>query len=358
MNKKILSNKKLLRKIGFIVIGVLFLLIIGVVVVNAQKVRPVDKNNTETVIFKVESGAQPLDVTNNLYEEELIRNADTFYEYFLNDPSRGLFANNYELSQSMSSEEIFNIITSPESNVNMDDVNKLLIYEGEGIQEISKEVADVLDIKQKKVLDYWADPGNLSTWIEQYSVLTEDILNEDIIYPLEGYLYPATYIISDDETLETLTVEILNTTQEQYSPYIGQEYKNGYSFHEVLSLASIVERETIHDIDRPKVSQVFYNRIDKGMPLQSDITVLYGMGEHKEIVTYEDLEYVSPYNTYMYEGIPPSPISSVSAKALEATIFPEENDYLYFFAKKNSGEILYSETLEKHEEVSAKYAWE
>ncbi len=152
---------------------------------------------------------------------------------------------------------------------------------------------------------------------------------------------------------------MLNASEANYKELFGSKGpKEGFTFHDYLTLASIVERETMHAEDRAKVAGVFYNRIEENMPLQSDITVLYAKGEHKSLVTYDDLEYNSPYNTYKVDGLPPGPISSVSLASLEAVYKPDNNDYLYFFAKQDTGEVLYAKTLEEHEKNSKEFAWE
>ena len=127
------------------------------------------------------------------------------------------------------------------------------------------------------------------------------------------------------------------------------------TFHEVLTLASIVEREGITDEDRALIAGVFLNRINEGMPLQSDITVLYALGEHKELVTYSDLETDSPYNLYMYSGLAPGPFNSPSLSSIMAVIYPTYSDYYYFVAVLDTQEIYYSSNIEDHDALVEEY---
>lgn len=351
------NNRQKIRLLLIVIIVILIIFILLIAIFKNNKGKPVDAKSQEIIIYEVKEGEDALTLSQGLKSSGIIKDSDYFYELYL-EKSGTVYANFYSLSPSMSAQEVYEILNSPSSNVDPNQINSLLIYEGETVPEIAQTVAQTLNEKEEEVISYWANKNNLNSWIAEYEVLTEDILDPKIMYPLEGYLYPATYQISEDETLKTLTTKILETTEEQYSKYIKQEYKKSYTFHQILTLASIVERETMHKEDKPKVAQVFYNRIEQGMPLQSDITVLYAKGEYKADVLYEDLEYQSPYNTYLNSGLPPSPISSVSIESLDGAINPQDNNYIYFFAKQDTGEILYSETYEEHLEISEKNAWE
>lgn len=118
--------------------------------------------------------------------------------------------------------------------------------------------------------------------------------------------------------------------------------------HETLTLASYIEREGVTDEDRKKIASVFYNRLELDMPLQTDPSVAYALGEHREFTTYSDLEVDSPYNTYRYNGMGAGPINSPSASAIEAAVEPADTDYLYFLANIQTGEIFYSTNYEDH----------
>lgn len=343
-----------------ILIGILAVIIVVAVLVAVFFFRkddynlPVDPSGA-SVTYTVEEGSTPQVIASDLEEKKIIRSAD-FLEGLFVESNGVIYVNKYEVSPAQTTKEIYEIITNPISNVT--DGNALTIYEGEQINQIADAVSSQLDMSASEVLGYWNAKNTISELSGKYSILDNKALsNTELVNPLEGYLYPATYEIDDDETLESLTNKILDTSQENYGKYASQKNKSGLSFQDSLALASIVERETMTDDDKYKVAGVFYNRLDQNMKLQSDITVLYGKGEHKEIVTYEDLEYDSPYNTYMYEGIPPGAIASPSLTAVDAVYNADNNDYLYFFAKQDTGEVLYSKTLEEHEKISEEYAW-
>ena len=132
--------------------------------------------------------------------------------------------------------------------------------------------------------------------------------------------------------------------------YRGLGEEKGLSVHELLTMASLIEEEATQQVDRAKISSVFYNRIETGMPLQTDPTVLYAHGEHKDRVYYKDLEVESPYNTYLHKGLPPGPIANAGTTSLEAAVNPEETDLLYFLATPE-GQVLFSRTLEEHNKL-------
>lgn len=307
------------------------------------------------IYYTVSEGETVESIASDLYLEKIIKDENSFYKLAIKKNVQ-LFANvSYHLNDSMSYKEILKTIASPTANFKGD---SLLVFEGEQTSQIAEGLTQYVDMSVEEILSYWKDKENLKKWIEEYDVLTDEVLNEKIINPLEGYLFPATYVIYEGETLEEITQDMLNASETYYKQYYEDVSGKEYTFHEYLTLASIVERESKLDVDRPKIAGVFYNRINSNMPLQSDITVLYAKDEQKALVTYEDLEYDSYYNTYQYTGLTPGPISSVSIKALDAVFNPEKNDYLYFFAKQDTGEVLYAETLEEHEANSQKYAWE
>lgn len=345
------KNKKLLILTSVVVIA-----LISFILIFFNQGKAVSHFDNEPVIFTVESGSGPTVIVNDLKEQDLIRNESYAIKY-IEDNELMFYPNSYEINKSMSTSEILNIVANPKSN---SDYGKLVLYEGTTVVKTADaiEVATKGDITSKEMIKLWSDVDYLETLIDEYWFLTDEILNEEIMYPLEGYLAPATYSIPKNATPEEVTTMILDNTAAELAPYEGMTYPNDYTLHQVLTFASIVERETITVEDKYLVSGVFYNRINQDMPLQSDITVLYALEEHKELVTYDDLEVDSPYNTYLHSGLPPGPIASPSEDSIDATINPTTNNYLYFFATQDTGEVIYSETYEQHLIVSEENAWE
>lgn len=151
-------------------------------------------------------------------------------------------------------------------------------------------------------------------------------------YDLEGFLFPDTYHFDKDSTPKVVINTMLKRFEEVFKNTVnelGVEVKED-NIDEIITMASIVEREIIHDDERPKAASVFYNRLNVGMPLQSCATVIYSLGTHKEVLYYSDLEVESQYNTYKYSGLPIGPISSPGKESIKAALKPSNTDYLYF----------------------------
>lgn len=319
------------------------------------------KNRSETYtsttqeVFTIESGETKDVILQNLYNEKLL-DSRIYAQLDIRKNNYEFYAGDFGLSQSMTDNEVLSIISNPKSNI--DTSREFLITEGATLYEIAADLAEftVANDTQAEILAYWSDPKVLNQIIANYDFVTEDILNPNILYPLEGYFFPATYKLADDATLESITSVFLDTMELKLSEI---DFSNStLSTHQILTLASIVERETLLDEDKPIAAGVFFNRLEQDMPLQSDITVLYAKQEHKEQVLYEDLEFESPYNTYLNKGLPPGPISTVSSASIDAVANPDNNNYLYFFADQATGKLYFSETLEEHQAISSEYAWD
>ncbi len=166
---------------------------------------------------------------------------------------------------------------------------------------------------------------------------------------LEGYLFPSTYRLPPGTGAEKAIRAMLTATYKQvYLPLKEQIEARQLDLHTVLTIASMVEKEVYHDDERPKVASVIFNRLERGMPLQIDATVLYGMGVWKKRVLYRDLKHPSPYNTYLHKGLPPGPIASPGLASIRAVLNPAETDYLYYVANPATLYHHFSRTYEEH----------
>ncbi len=171
----------------------------------------------------------------------------------------------------------------------------------------------------------------------------------------EGYLFPATYNMTRGETAEHLVGRMTDHFEKMYSTIgAGTLHAGGMSRHEVITLASMIEKEAVIPSERPLISSVFHNRLRLGMRLQSDPTAVYGARAFGGTVTKEDILRPSPYNTYLNPGLPPGPIGNPGADALRAALNPAETTYLYFVARQD-GTHQFSRTLEEHNQSVRKY---
>ena len=165
---------------------------------------------------------------------------------------------------------------------------------------------------------------------------------------MEGFLFPNTYFLLPQMSES----EVINVMKEEFDKFWTKEKQErlqqiNKSKRDVIILASIVEKEAVADSERPIIAGVFLNRLAKGMRLESCSTVLYAMGINKERLSFEDLKFDSPYNTYRYKGLPPGPICNPGAKAIDAVLYPQVTDSLYFVSKGN-GTHYFSSTFEQH----------
>jgi len=180
-------------------------------------------------------------------------------------------------------------------------------------------------------------------------------LAEDVRYPLEGYLFPATYPFFEEKpSIETVVTTMLDATSDNITPYFAFLESKEKTVHWLLTFASLLEREATAKTDRETIASVFYNRMDEGMPLQTDPTVLYALGEHKDRVLYSDLEVQDPYNTYVHTGLPPGPIANAGRSSIEAVVDPSITDYFYFLAD-SEGKNHFSKTYDEHLKKKAEH---
>ncbi|MFH0067787.1 endolytic transglycosylase MltG [Peribacillus sp. NPDC056705] len=352
------GEAKLVRKIIMITIASLILLIgivglVGFLYINSA-MKPVDPDDDTIKKVKIPIGSSVNGISTLLEEQGIIKDARVFKYYIKFRNESGFQAGEYKLSPSM---PIKDIVTSIKTGKLMKEAAmKITIPEGKQLSQIADIIAVKTGEDPKKVFKKLNDKKFVNSMQEKFpQLLTSEIENEKVLYPLEGYLFPATYDFYEEKpTLESIVIEMLKKTEETLQAYESQMDKNGYSVHQMLTFASLVEEEATAQVDRGKIASVFYNRIEEDMPLQTDPTVLYAKGSHKSRVYYKDLEVKSPYNTYKHKGLPPGPIANAGTTSIDAVLKPEKTDYLYFLATPE-GEVLYSKTLDDHNNKKAEH---
>ena len=171
---------------------------------------------------------------------------------------------------------------------------------------------------------------------------------------VEGYLYPATYNLTRGGSEERLLEQMVGQFNKNYAGIKWGEGTDRLSQHEIITVASMIEKEAVTAGEKPLIASVFYNRLRIGMPLQSDPTAVYGVRAFTGKVSKGDIQHASPYNTYMNKGLPPGPIGNPGRDAIQAAINPAATDYLYFVARQD-GTHYFSRTLEEHNRAVARY---
>ena len=187
--------------------------------------------------------------------------------------------------------------------------------------------------------------------MKYYKFLDKKIL-ETLASPLEGYIYPDTYFLDPaDFKPEDLIYLTLDNFEKKITELPKSQSK--YSFHQIITMASIIENEVRNFSDRKMVSGILWKRLENAWPLGADATLLYITNDRK--ITSEDLEIDSPYNTRKYAGLPPGPVSNPSIESITAAIFPEQSNYWFYLTTLDTGEVIYAETNEEHNANRKKY---
>lgn len=310
--------------------------------------RPPSSSDTP-VRVTIASGMRASRVADQLEQSGLIRNAFLFsiWMKYKNEGSR-FQAGEYEMKPGMTREEIVAKLDAGDTVAAA--TIKFTIPEGFTAGQIADRLVKEAGIDRDKFLKAMSSPSvlNASMWTKQIP------LNASMKYPLEGYLFPETYEMKKGSTEE----ELINRMVAELDRKLGQLPEDwqqtmedrGLTLHQLLTIASLVEREVVLDDERSKVASVIENRMKKKMPLQIDATIQYALGKQKEKLTTDDLKVDSPYNTYLHAGLPPGPIASPSLKSIEAALYPEDTDYLYYVTKKDgSNQHLFATTYKQHQ---------
>ena len=317
--------------------------------------QPVDTAQTELVSFEIEQGASVKEVSKALEKEGIIRNSKLFNFYLKFKNVSGFKSGLYHVSKSMTLDEIIAELSGQGKDKDQN-ATKVLIREGEQLTEIAKEVEKSTKYSAEDFMAKVQDEDFLRYLVQKFpKLLTQSYNGYQVKYVLEGYLFPATYDMNDSKTLQMLITEMVAKTDEVMSKYYDKILASDYTLQEIMAMASLIEKEGFKLEDRKKISSVFHNRIKENMKLQTDVSVQYALGEHKEALSLEDLEVDSPYNLYQNYGVGPGPYNSPSEDAIVAAMEPEKTDYLYFLADIHTKEIYYAKTYEEHLELKAKY---
>lgn len=294
------------------------------------------QNKTEHLVV-IPKGASTTKIATILKTDKLIKNVEVFKIYCKLNKLDGKFkAGKFSINQSMTTPEIAKKIISGNAKYG---IVKITIPEGYELRMMAKKFeesglcssADFLKAANSKDYDF---------------AFVRDMPKRK--NQLEGYLFPDTYEFYKDVTPEQIVNRMLNRFAEVYNNnYKTQAEKRKLTTDQVIIMASIIEREAKMDNERKTVSSVFYNRIKKGIRLQSCATVQYILKERKAVLTFKDTHIASPYNTYQNDGLPPGPIASPGLKSIEAALYPDKTDYLYFVAR-NDGTSVFTKTYAEH----------
>lgn len=242
-------------------------------------------------------------------------------------------ANTYILNRSMTLTQIMAVIDR--SDFEYISKESIEVKDGARLTQVAESMAEQLPFTADEILATWSDEAYLKTLIDKYWFLTSAILDDDVMNPLEGYLYADTYMLTtDNASIEEFTEMCLDRMDEELTERRDAIEASGFSVHEFLTLTSIVTKEATAE-DQPRVAGVFMNRLDQGMSLGSDVTVCYIYNEDRVELKQSQLDSENPYNTRKFAGLPPGPICQVIGDAMDAVLDYEKSDDLFFFADED-----------------------
>lgn len=330
-----------LKKLGIAILLILIFLFIGAagvylnIVGYAQK--PPNTAPVEQAVI-VQSGQGFKALSNLLYQKGMILHPVKFRLFArIKGHDKRIKAGEYMLSSAMTPKKILE--TMVDGKVYL---HRLTIPEGYNLRQVAQAVGTAGLASEADFLKATTD---------------SDLLNANGIdaRSFEGYLFPETYYFPRGVTSENIITTMVKRFWSVFNPEWKEQTKTlGMTIHEVITLASIIEKETAVAAERPIISSVFHNRLKRNMRLESDPTVIYGMGDYNGNITRKDLESPTRYNTYTMKGLPPGPISNTGAKAIEAALYPADTKFLYFVSR-NDRTHHFSTNFRDHNRAVRKY---
>jgi len=339
--------RRIVARVTVIVIAcILFIGIFGTLYVKSA-LKPVDPESEEQIQVEIPMGSGISTISKILENSGIIKDA-TIFKYYAKFKNQSNFqAGNYTMTPSMTLDEILESLKT--GKVYREPVMTITVPEGMTLEQIGK----IVEKRTKYTKEQFMERVNSKEFIENVmstypELFTDEILNGNIRYPLEGYLFPATYSFYDEDvSLDDIILPMIDKTNSVIGEYKSLLAEKEMTVHELLTFASLLEEEATEKTDRETIASVFYNRLEIGMPLQTDPSVLYALGGHKERVLYEDLKVQNPYNTYVNPGLPPGPIANAGVVSIEAALNPTDTEYLYFLADKE-GNNHFAKSFEEH----------
>ncbi|PAB58614.1 endolytic transglycosylase MltG [Anaeromicrobium sediminis] len=324
-----------------IFIGIL--IICCIISFSIYKIYNFTINEKETVIY-IKEGSSLWEVSRNLKENNIISSDKYFVLYAkLKGFEKKIKTGKYSLPGKIKLQELLEILEKPSVEYVV-----MTFPEGYNLYQIAFKLEKNNLVNKEKFINAGLDILNKNTMVME---------REYVFYQLEGYLFPDTYHIPIGSSEE----DIINTMFNKLQDVFSQEHRMraeelGLTINEIITIASLIEKEAANDKERKAIGGVIYNRLKIGMPLQIDASVIYGNMKgtgNISRVTYDDLKVESKYNTYLFKGLPPGPIASPGKASIEAALYPEDNDYLYYVLGENGH--VFSKTYKEHLQNVNKY---
>ena len=333
-----------------------------------SSLQPVDASSKQYVTVQIPEGANVQTIGSTLEKSGLIKHGVIFAFYAKYKNYSDLKSGYYNLQKSMSTEDIIHELQKGgTAEAQEPALASLTIPEGYTIDQIAQAVGQLQgEFKEPLTADAFLskvqDENFISQEVAKYPSLLESLPTKEsgVRYRLEGFLFPATYSIKESTTIESLIDEMLAAMDKTLTPHYSAIKSKNLTVNELLTIASLVEKEGAKTEDRKLIAGVFYNRLNLGMPLQSNIAILYAQGKLGQKISLADDAGIdttinSPYNVYTKAGLMPGPVDSPSLDAIEASINQTKSDNLYFVANVTDGKVYYAATQEEHDRNVAEH---
>ena len=364
---KPIKKKKKSRLKGCLVTTLVLLILFGAggffgLSYAKSALQPVDPNSKQYVRVQIPDGANTQQIGSALEKSGVIKNGLVFTVYAKYKNYTELKSGYYNLQKSMSVEDVIKELqkggTPEPQEVTL---AELTIPEGYTLEQIAQTVGQLQgEFKEPMTSEAFMAKVQDETFIAQevakYPNLLESLPAKDsgVRYRLEGYLFPATYAINESTTIESLIDNMLAAMDKNLYPHYAAIKEKNLTVNELLTIASLVEKEGAKTEDRKLIAGIFYNRLNQNMPLQSNIAILYAEGKLGQNISLAvdaaiDTSIDSPYNVYTKVGLMPGPVDSPSLDAIESSINQTKSDYLYFVANVQDGKVYYATTREEHD---------
>ena len=368
------STKK--KKSGFKAFFISLLIFLGLISAGAyfgyqyvqSSLQPVDASSKQYVTVQIPEGANVQTIGSTLEKSGLIKHGVIFAFYAKYKNYSDLKSGYYNLQKSMSTEDIIHELQKGgTAEAQEPALANLTIPEGYTIDQIAQAVGQLQgDFKEPLTADAFLakvqDENFISQEVTKYPSLLESLPTKEsgVRYRLEGFLFPATYSIKESTTIESLIDEMLAAMDKTLTPHYSAIKSKNLTVNELLTIASLVEKEGAKTEDRKMIAGVFYNRLNLGMPLQSNIAILYAEGKLGQKISLADDTQIdttvnSPYNVYTNQGLMPGPVDSPSADAIESSINQTKSDNLFFVADVTDGKVYFATNKADHDQNVAQH---
>lgn len=336
-----------------------------------RAIKPLDAKDQTYIQVEIPSGSGNKLIGQILEKAGVIKNGQIFNFYTKFKNYTNFQSGYYNFQKSMSLDDIAAALKEGgTAEPTLPVLGKILIKEGYTLKQIAEAVTLNVNTKADKdktpyqsdaFLTLIQDDQFIAEMVQKYPTLLGHLPDKTAAkYQLEGYLFPATYNYYKETTLREIVEEMIRTMDSKLTPYYEMMTAQNMSVNDVLTLASLVEKEGATDDDRRVIAGVFFNRLNQKMPLQSNIAILYAMDKLGEKITLAedagiDTAIDSPYNIYANPGLMPGPVVSPSLSAIKAVLEPQQTEYFYFVADVKTGTVYFARTAEEHDANVEKY---